>query len=331
MSEGRRGSTMLWRVLNMADVSAFPEVLDPLRHIADVVTLPADRQLLRERIGEFHAYVAALSVRADREILDAAGSLRAIATPSTGLDHLDLDAIRDRRIALLSLRDDVEFLDRITATAEMTWCLLLAVVRQLPWAFAAARRGDWARDRFRGHQLSGKTLGIIGYGRLGRMVAEYGKAFRMRVLACDRKPFTPVPGVERADFDRVLRESDVLSIHVHLTEENRGLIGTAQFARMKPGAVLLNTSRGAILDEAALLAALESGHLGGAGLDVIDGEWRDDLDRHPLVRYADSHRNLVLSPHIGGVAVEAQRAVFAHTAEKLATFLRGSAPPVHAG
>lgn len=309
------------RTLNMADLSEFPEVLDPLRRIGEVVSLPADQQRLREEIGQYDAYLAALDVRADRAVIEAAGRLRVIATPSTGLDHLDLDAMRQRGIELISLRYDTDFLSQITATAEMAWCLLLAVVRCLPWAFDAARHGDWARDRFRGRQLLGKTLGILGYGRLGRIVAEYGKAFRMRVLACDVRSVEPAPGVELVEFGRLLAESDVLSIHIHLTEENRGLIDAAALAQMKPGAVLINTSRGAIIDEQALLSALESGRLAGAGLDVIDGEWRDDLDRHPLVRYASTHQNLVISPHVGGATFESQRLAYAHTVEKLAQFL----------
>ncbi len=315
---------MTWRVLNMADVSPFPEVLDSLRQTAEVVSLPADQQLLRDRIAPFDAYFAALPVRVDRTVLDQATRLRVIATPSTGLDHLDLQTMHERGIALLSLKDDIEFLDQITATAEMAWCLLLAVVRHLPWAFQAAQQGHWARDEFRGHQLSGKTFGILGYGRLGRMVAEYAKAFRMRVLACDVRPVDPAPGVQLVDFDRLLQQSDVLSVHVHLTSENRNLIDQAAFARMKPGAVLINTSRGAIVDEDALLSALQSGLLLAAGLDVIDGEWRDDLDRHPLIAYANAHQNLVISPHIGGVTHESQRLAYSHIADKLAHYLQAS-------
>lgn len=312
---------MTWRVLNMADLSEFPEVLDPLHRIGQVVSLPAEPEVLRREIGEFDAYFASLSVRVDQAILEQAGRLRVIATPSTGLDHLDLEAMRRRGIDLISLRGDNEFLSRITATAEMAWCLLLAVVRRLPWAFDAAREGHWARDRFRGHQLAGKTLGILGYGRLGRIMAEYGKAFRMRVLACDVQPVEPAPNVTMVGFEQLLTQSDVLSIHVHLTEENRGLIGAAALERIKPGAVLVNTSRGAIVDEQALLAALETGRLQGAGLDVIDGEWRDDLDRHPVIQYAAAHQNLVISPHVGGVTYESQRMAYAHIAEKLAAYL----------
>jgi D-3-phosphoglycerate dehydrogenase len=243
------------------------------------------------------------------------------------LDHLDLEAMCRRQIALISLKGDTEFLDQVTATAEMAWCLLLAVVRRLPWACEAARRGSWARDQFRGHQLSGKTLGILGYGRLGRMVAEYGKAFRMQVLACDVRPVDLAPDVQQVDFDRLLAESNVLSIHIHLTPENRGLLNAAAFARMKPGAVLINTSRGAIVDESALLTALQCGHLLGAGLDVIDGEWREDLNSHALVQHANTHDNLVLAPHIGGITYESQRLAYTHTAEKLAAYLKGIERP----
>jgi D-3-phosphoglycerate dehydrogenase len=133
-------------------------------------------------------------------------------------------------------------------------------------------------------------------------------------------------GIERVDFERLLAESDVLSIHVHLTEENRGLIDAAALARMKRGAVIINTSRGAIIDEAALLASLENGRLGGAGLDVIEGEWRDDLAGHPLVRYAGSHQKLIISPHVGGATLEAQRIVLEHTVGKLARYLEGLSP-----
>jgi len=313
---------MRHRVLNLLDFSYCPDVLGPLTEVADVVSLPADQETLRKRIGRFDGLLPSLAVRIDRTVLEQAGRLRVIATPSTGTDHIDMALARERGIAVLSLKEETEFLDQVTATAELAWGLLLAVVRRLPGAVEAAKRGDWARDRFRGRQLSGKTLGIIGYGRLGRMVAEYGKAFRMRVFACDVRDVTPGPGVRMGGLDEVIRESDVISVHVHLTDENRGLIGPREFAAMKTGAVLINTSRGAIVDERALLDALETGHLGGAGLDVIDGEWRPDLDRHPLIQYARTHENLVITPHIGGVTHESQAMAYSFTVRKLAAYLK---------
>ena len=309
------------KILNMMDVTACPEVLKPLEDIGEVVQLPANQTTLLERIGEFDGFLTSLEVRSDREMLQRAERLRAIATPSTGTDHIDMVCAAERGIEILSLKNDTEFLGRITATAELAWALLLSTVRRLPWACEAARRGHWARDLYRGHQLSTKTLGILGYGRLGRILADYGRAFRMRVLACDVETREMPEWIEAVDLDRLLRESDVISIHIHLTESNRGLFDAATLAKMKPGSILINTSRGAIVDEAALVQALENGPLAGAGLDVIEGEWRDDLDLHPLIRYANAHENLVISPHIGGVTYESQALAIGRTVEKLAEAL----------
>jgi len=313
---------MAIRVLSLADTSECDEVLDPLRRVADVAVRPADAAILREQITETDIYLAALQVRIDAAVIDSAKKLKAIATPSTGLDHIDLAAAQQRGVAVLSLKDDREFLNSLTATAELAWALLLSVVRRLPWAVQAAHSGDWARDRFRGHQLSGKTLGIVGYGRLGRMVGEFGKAFRMRVIATDVGGVTPAPGVELMPLKKLLPQADVVSIHVHLTDQTRGMIGREQFRAIKQDAVLINTSRGAIVDEPALLDALETGKLLGAGLDVIDGEWRPDIAEHPLIQYASKHQNLVISPHIGGVTFESQRMAYARTIEMILHFLR---------
>jgi D-3-phosphoglycerate dehydrogenase len=308
----------------MADIAACPDVLDPLKSLGEVETLPAEQALLQQRIAEFDAYLASLHVRADRDVLSRADRLRAIATPSTGTDHIDLTAAREHGVVVLSLKDDIEFLNQITATAELAWALLLATVRKLPQAFESAHRGIWARDLLRGQQLSGKTLGILGYGRLGRIVASYGRAFRMPVLACDRKEVPETEGVKEVTFDTLLRESDVISIHIHLDESNRKLINRQALSKMKPGSILINTSRGAIIDEPALLDALRNGPLAGAGVDVIDGEWEQHLENHPLIRYSRDNENLVITPHIGGVTFQSQRMAFAHTVEKLRNYLINS-------
>jgi len=204
---------------------------------------------------------------------------------------------------------------------QMAWALLLAVVRRIPWSFDAAKEGYWARDRYRGHQLAGKTLGILGYGRLGHIMAEYGVGFRMRVIAHDVRDLEPAPGVELVDLDTLLREADVLSIHIHLTEENRDFINADRFAKMKPTCYLINTSRGAIINEADFVEALETGQIDGAGVDVIEGEWREDLIKHTLIRYAREHENLVIAPHTGGVTVEAQQMTKEFMVSKLIAFL----------
>ncbi len=314
-----------WRVLNMMETDKFPQVFDPLRDIAEVVTLPPSQETLQARIGEFDVYFASLTAKVTPAVIDAGKRLKVIATSSTGTDHIDLAYCEKKGVKVIHLKYETKFLDRVTATAEMGWALMLAALRKLPWSFAAATQGRWARDEFRGRQISEKTLGILGYGRLGRMWAEYGKGFRMRVLANDVKPVEPYPWVTMVDFDTLLRESDILAINIHLTPENTKLFTREVFAKMKPGACLVNTSRGAIIDEEAFVEALENGPLACAGVDVIHGEWSEDLKNHPLIRYAGTHDNLVISPHTGGITFESQTMAFTFTAGKLADYLKGLA------
>ncbi len=305
----------------MADTSAYPNVLDPLREIAEVAELPARQELLLERIGEFDGFLTPLEVQSNREVLDRAERLKVIATPTTGRDHIDLVHAEKRGITVYSLKEKTEFLSNITDAAEHAWALLLSLVRKLPWAFSGAQQGAWTeKEKPLGNQLSGKTLGVVGYGRLGRIVAQYGVAFRMRVLVCGRRKFETPEGVEQVDFDHLLQDSDFVSIHIHLTDENHHLFDAAAFAKMKPTAVLINTSRGAIIDEAAMLNALSSGRLAGAGVDVIEGEWRTNLKNHPLIQYSRSNQNLIITPHIGGATVESQSLIYQYMIQKLLRF-----------
>ena len=198
---------------------------------------------------------------------------------------------------------------------------MLACARRLPAAFDAARAGRWARDALRGHQLAEKTCGIIGCGRLGAIVAQYARAFRMNVLGNDVREVR-LDGVEAVPLDELLARADVVSLHIHLTDANRGLMNRERLRRMKPGSILVNTSRGGIVDEAAIIEALENGPLAAYGTDVIDGEWRDDLDRHALIRHARRHDNVVITPHIGGVTYESQAMACRHVAHMLIAHLQ---------
>lgn len=313
-----------FRVLCLWDVSFCPWVLDRLREVAEVDLHAPERPWVEAHIGEYDAILVALALPLDADLIARAMRLRVVVTPSTGLDHLDLKALAARGIEVQSIKTEFDLLDRITATAEQAWALTLAAARKLPMAHQAALRGEWARDRFRGTQLSGKTLGILGVGRLGSMVARYGQAFGMHVIGCDRSPRRALDFVEYVDFDALLTRSDVVSIHVHLSEDNRRLLSADAIARMRPGAILVNTSRGGIVDEEALVAALRAGRLGGAGVDVVDGEWRTDLADHPLIVLAREHPNVVISPHVGGVTVESQAMSLQFSADRLAAQLRSA-------
>jgi len=308
------------KVLCTLDLPLMPDGLAPLQAVADVDHLMLDQEQLLACIDRYDAYICNADLQVTAEVIARAARLKVVATPSTGTDHIDKKALHARGIPLLALTTEYELLDNFTATAEGGWGLLLACLRRIPAAFEAAKEGDWARSRFTSWQLSRKTLGVLGVGRLGKMVVEYGKAFRMRVLGCDPKDFT-IPGVERVDFDTLLSESDVISINVHLNDETRGMLSTDAFARMKDGVVIVNTARGAIIDEAAFLAALESGKVGAAGLDVIDGEWMENLTRHPLIQYARQHDNLVITPHTASATVESITGGRVFMIDKLAEYL----------
>ncbi len=307
-------------VVCAADLGHLPAVCELLASAGEVRYVPATPEALAAALPEADAYFASMHVRITGEMMAAAPRLRAIATPSTGLDHIDLPAARQRGITVLSLKDDRELLDRITATAELAWLLILACARRLPEAMDAVRRGVWARDAVRGHQIAYKTLGILGCGRLGSIVAQYAQTFRMKVLGCDVRPID-LPGVEFVSFERLFRESDVVSIHIHLTDETRGLVSRPVLQSMKPGSILVNTSRGAIVDEVSLLQVLQNGPLAAAGVDVIEGEWRPDIADHPLMVYARSHPNLIITPHVGGVTYEAQEMAYEAAARKLLDWL----------
>ena len=310
-----------YKVLCYWDRSLGPEkLLGRLPQIADVDWHEPDHQHLLDHIGEYDAHLCALQVRFDKAVIARAKRLKFLSTPSTGTDHIDCADLAAAGIELLSNKTEFAMLDQVTATAELAWGLILAAVRKIPWGHNTAMQGIWARERFRGHQIAYKTLGILGVGRLGKMVATYGNAFRMRVLGCDVKTLD-VPGVQQVDFDTLLRESDVISIHIHLTEETRNLLSKKEFDKMKDGVVIVNTSRGAIINEADFHAALQSGKVRAAGLDVIEGEWRTDLVNHPLIQYAREHENVVIMPHLGGITWESQLMAFEFTANKLADAL----------
>ena len=291
----------------MVDLSLVPDALERLREVADVDYVPADPEVLRQTLGGYDVYWGHVDVPVNADTLSRADRLRLIATASTGTDHIDKEAARRRDIEVISIAEEYELLEGFTATAELAWTLLLMCVRNLRPMVRRALAGQWHdRELLRGRQLSDMTLGVLGFGRLGKMTARYGRAFCQRVLACDKRPFCevfqgwPAEGVKPVDFETLLRESDAISIHIHMLPENYHLFDAAVFAKMREGAVLINTSRGDVIDEQALLDALKAGRLGAFGADVLHDEWRESMADHPVVQYAQSHDNVVLTPHMGG-------------------------------
>jgi len=280
-----------------------PAARKALSELGEVVWGDFDRGMLLESISEADLLWVRLRHVIDDEVMSRAPRLRWIASPTTGLNHIDLESAERRDIRVLSLRGQVEFLSNVRATAELTVGLMLSLLRRIPDAVNHTRAGEWNRDAFRGLELHGRTVGIVGYGRLGKIVGRYLAAFGARVLATDVARVDAEPGVELMSLRELLRQSDMVSLHVNLAPQNSGFFDGSCLRLMKPGSHLVNTSRGELIDETALLEALRSEHLAGAALDVARGEWRFDRN-HPLAAYARTHSNLILTPHIGGATVE---------------------------
>ena len=267
-----------------------------------------DRALARELV-DCDVIMVRLGRHIGGAIISAAPKLRYILTATTGLDHIDLDAARAASVRVISLRDCPGAILDVTATAEHCFGLLLALLRHTPAATAHVLSGGWDRDRFWGRQLKGKSLGVIGYGRIGAMVARYAASFGMDVIACDGIASKIGPPAKPVSFDELLRHADVVSVHVTATPENRNLIDQAAIARLKRGAVLINTARGSVVDEAALAEAVRRGLLLGVAVDVLAGEEHGEVSESPLLEAAREGRNILITPHIGGATLES----IAHT------------------
>lgn len=261
----------------------------------------------------FNVIFARLGFAFDEEVFRSAGSsLKLLVTPTTGLSHIDMGAAERYHINVLSLKPHTAFLRTVTSTAEHSWALLLSLLRRVPHAYEDVVDGNWVRDPYRGVELYGKTLGIWGLGRLGSLVAGYGRAFMMKVIAYDVRDsaFADQDNshVERVDLSGLLCQSDVLSIHLPLNTENVGILDRDKLVLMKKNAILINTSRGELIDEDALLDCLNSEQLGGVALDVLndDAIWNATVpEQHPLIAYSRTHRNALITPHIGGYTHEA--------------------------
>lgn len=268
-----------------------------------------------EALSESDALIVRGRTKVTAEVIRSAGPrLKVVGRAGVGVDNIDLESARARGITVVNAPEAAT-----VAVAELTLGLMLALARQIPTADAGLRRAEWRKAELHGSELSGKTLGIIGVGRIGAAVASRAAAFGMRVLGHD--PLLSVGelqrrGTEPLSFDALLAQSDYVCLHLPLTDETRGLIGRETLRKFKPGARLISAARGGIVDEAAVLEALEAGHLAGVALDVYAEEPPGEL---PLRR----HPNVVLTPHIGAQTQEAQSKAALDIAGEVLAALRG--------
>jgi D-3-phosphoglycerate dehydrogenase len=261
--------------------------------------------------------IVRLKRKVDKEVLAKFPNLKDLVSATTGWDHLDTGELEKRKIRLLSLRGHDEFLKTIPSTAEHTWALLMALIRNIPKADENVQAGIWNRDQFRGFELKGKTIGIIGYGRTGQRVARYANAFEMKVLFYDPFIENGAEGhVKVVSLENLLRKSDVITLHVHLNKDTEFLLNADNVSQIKKGAYLLNTSRGKVWDEACVVKSLENEHIAGVATDVLQTELVN-ITESPLWLAKHESKNIIITPHIGGATWDAMWACEEYIIQRL--------------
>jgi D-3-phosphoglycerate dehydrogenase len=281
--------------------------------VVRAVGLPKEK--LMEMLPEFEGMIIRSAVTADREMIEQMSMMRVIGRAGTGVDNIDIIASTEKGIIVMNVPDG-----NTISAAEHAIAVLFSMLRKVPAANASLRSGSWDRKSFTGTEILHKNIGILGLGRIGREVAIRLQSFGVRVLGYD-PVLSPEAvselGVEPVDFDTLVESSDILSVHIPLLPATRGIIGKAEMERMKKGSFIVNCARGGIVDEAALLEALESGQIAGAGLDVYDKE--PPTFPNPLIE----HPNVVATPHIAASTNEAQERVALAIAHQIADYFEG--------
>lgn len=260
-----------------------------------------------------------LAYQIDQELLELYPNLKFVVSPTTGQDHVDIEYVEKNGIRLLSLKGEFEFLATIPATAEFTWGLLLSLTRNIPSSLKHVESGGWDRDLFRGNDIFGKTISFVGYGRIAKLMTRFALAFGMKVNAYD--PYVcsfPENVVGYEDVFEMLAQTDILSVNAALTEETIDLITDAHFECLPNHALVLNTSRGDIVNGESLLNALGSHQIAAAAIDVVAGERESHSDiKKRLIDYAANTDRLLITPHLAGATYESMAMTEEFMADKL--------------
>jgi D-3-phosphoglycerate dehydrogenase len=303
--------------------------IDLLYNNFEIVRLNNPSMITPDILKDISVIFAPLGYFFGEDIFFNAPNLKVIATNTTGVPHIDMESAASRGIHVISLKDEKEFLDTITPTAELTMGLIINITRNVIPAIKSVLDGKWSRWEFGGQaMLSRMSLGIVGLGRLGKMVARYAAAFGMNVSYYD--PFIthePQWAYARIEsMEQLVSQSDIVTVHIPMNEENRYLFNKNVFHKFKKGSYFINTARGEVVDSEALIESLENGIIKGAALDVLDGEFEPDFSNrvllHPLVQYARTHDNLIITPHIAGSTEDAWHLTQRHVIEQTIRFFK---------
>ena len=235
----------------------------------------------------------------DEEVLKDS-NVKVINTASTGLNHIDLNYCKENNIDVWSLKEDYELINYLPSTSELAFGLMMSLMRNIPSGYNHVKSGGWDYEPYVGHQIKGKTIGVIGYGRLGKIMCDLFYGWGVKLLASD--PYERITTARGVPLDELLEKSDEVFLHTHVTDETRGMVDEEFISYMKEGSYLINTARGELVDEEAIIESIKVGHLKGYGTDVIKDEF-GDIKNSKLVEFSKSN-NVLITPHIGGMTIE---------------------------
>tara|TARA_B100001175_G_C19413366_1_gene592318 strand:+ start:112 stop:1068 length:957 start_codon:yes stop_codon:yes gene_type:complete len=243
-------------------------------------------------------------------------NIKIINTASTGTNHIDKVYCENNNIKIYSLTKDYDLINQLTSTSELAFGLMISLLRKIPFSFDSVKNYEWNYEKYIGRQVKDFNLGVIGYGRLGKMMVHYGLAFGMNVYVYDPYQKVEIENVNQVNLNELLNNSDVVSLHVHVTDETRKMVNKDFIDKMKNNSYLINTSRGELVDELEILKNLENGKLDGYGTDVIADEF-NDIRQSKLIECSKNEKyNIVITPHIGGMTYEGQNKAFYHAMNK---------------
>tara|TARA_Y100001935_G_scaffold254549_1_gene263956 strand:+ start:12962 stop:13915 length:954 start_codon:yes stop_codon:yes gene_type:complete len=285
---------------------------------------PLSRKKLIGELENYDALIVRLSHKIDKQIIDAGRNLKVISSATTGLDHIDLKYAHEKNIKVLSLQGEYKFLNEVHATAEHTWALILALTRKICSSYESVKNNQWDRDNYKGTELKNSTLGIVGFGRIGKKISNYAIAFGMNVVVFnDKKIASNNKIIQERSLSRLLKKSDVLSIHVPLSDTTRNMFSMPQFKMMKKNSIIINTSRGEIINEIDLINAIKNKIIHGAALDVIHNEskFMSNINSE-IIDFAKTNDRVVITPHIGGATYESMEKTEIFMANKLLEYFK---------
>jgi D-3-phosphoglycerate dehydrogenase len=300
----------------IAETSEFSkDAIIALEKFAQVELNDIESNKLAEALNQYDVFWFRLGFKLTTDLILQSTQCKYIICPVTGLDHIDLEACKQKGIKVISLKGETGFLKKVRATAELTLGLSLALLRNIPRAVEHTKAGEWNRAPFKGHEIFEKNIGVLGFGRLGQITASYFLALGAKVFVYDIKAIQTESYSVVNSMDELFECCDLVTVHVNLNPENKNLIGHAQFNKMKKGSYFVNTSRGQLVNSSDLIQSIEEGQLAGAAVDVIENEF--DFKQDELLKFSSKNPRLLITPHIGGNTYESFSKTELYMVEKL--------------